>query len=308
MRTLVLGAGATGGYLGATLLAASRDVTFLVRPRTAARLRDEGLRVRDAGGTTDTHRVSALTAEELRTAHDLVVVAVRGADLDRALADLGPAVGPATQILPLLNGVAHLDVLVGAFGRDAVLGATVRLAATLLPDGTLLELAPGIALELGRPGPGPDPAGSDRMLEEVHEELAVGGVSVTVTADIEQALWSKWTFIAASAVLTSLAGGVVGEVASARGGIELARTVVAETAAIAGAEGRPGDGGRELLRTLTDPTSRFAPSLTRELWAGRPVEIEVLDDLAARARRHQLASPLLDASLVRLRLAGATAT
>ena len=67
MRTLVLGAGATGGHLGATLLAAGRDVTFLVRPRTAARLNDEGLRVRDAGGTTHTHRVSALTADELRS-------------------------------------------------------------------------------------------------------------------------------------------------------------------------------------------------------------------------------------------------
>ena len=109
---------------------------------------------------------------------------------------------------------------------------------------------------------------------------------------------------AASTVLTSLAGDVVGRVASVPGGPELAGAVVEEIGAIAAAERRPLAAGLDgLRRTLTDTTSGFAPSLTRELWAGRPVEIEVLDDLATRARRHGLASPLLDGALVRLHLA-----
>ena len=82
----MVGAGATGGYLGARLLDAGRDVTFLVRPRTAERLALEGLRVRGSDGTTRAHEVSALTADRLRTAHDLVVVAVRGAALASAIA------------------------------------------------------------------------------------------------------------------------------------------------------------------------------------------------------------------------------
>ncbi len=134
-------------------------------------------------------------------------------------------------------------------------------------------------------------------------ELAVDGVTVSPSTDVVQAMWGKWVFIVASTVLTSLTGAVVGEVAAVRGGPELAVAVVDEVGVIASAEGHPLGSGREaLVRTLTDPTSRFAPSLTRELWAGRPVEIEVLDDLAARARRHGLPSPLLDAALVRLRI------
>lgn len=62
------------------------------------------------------------------------------------------------------------------------------------------------------------------------------------------------------------------------------------------------------MTTFSDPTSRFVPSLTRELWAGRPVEVEVLDELATLARRDGLATPLLDAARVRLRLGRVTDT
>ncbi|GLZ55555.1 2-dehydropantoate 2-reductase N-terminal domain-containing protein [Actinomycetospora sp. NBRC 106378] len=300
MRTLVLGAGATGGHLGALLLAAGRDVTFLVRPGVADRLSLEGLQVRGVDGTTRSHPVpSVVTAGELRSPYDLVVVAVRGRALADAVKDLAPAVSPGTQVVPLLNGMAHLDALVDAFGAGSVLGATARLAATLLPHGVIVEQAPGVTLELGRPGL----LGED--LEAVRRELAVDGVTVRVVDDIRAAMWTKWLFIGASTVLTSLGGGPVGDVAAAPGGTDLVRTVVAELSAIAAAEGH-GEDPDVLVRTFSDPTSRFVPSMTRELWAGRPVEVEVLDELAALARRGALASPLLDAARVRLRLGRAT--
>jgi 2-dehydropantoate 2-reductase len=50
MRILVVGVGATGGYFGARLLQAGRDVTFLVRPRRAAQLAEHGLRVKSPHG------------------------------------------------------------------------------------------------------------------------------------------------------------------------------------------------------------------------------------------------------------------
>jgi 2-dehydropantoate 2-reductase len=298
MRTLLVGAGATGGLLGARLLEAGRDVTYLVRPSTAERLATEGLRVRGADGATRTHPVAAVTTAELRTAFDLVVVAVRGAALPAAISDMEPAVDSATRVVPLLNGMAPLDALVAAFGHAVVLGATARLGATALPDGTIVELAPGIAFELGAL----DRAGPEGGLEAVRRELAVDGVTVEVVDDVRAAMWAKWSFIAASTVLTCLSGGVVGDAASVAGGPELAAAVVVEVSAVAAAEGHEPAGADALVATLSDPASRFAPSLTRELWAGRPVEVEVLADLAARARRHGVASPLLDAALVRLRV------
>jgi 2-dehydropantoate 2-reductase len=45
MRTLIVGAGATGGYFGGRLAEAGRNVTFLVRPARAAVLAQRGLRI-----------------------------------------------------------------------------------------------------------------------------------------------------------------------------------------------------------------------------------------------------------------------
>lgn len=126
----MLGAGATGGLLGARLLAAGRDVTFLVRPAAADRLSREGLRIAGADGTIRSHPVPVVTAPDLRSPYDLVVVAVRGHALPGAVEDVAPAVGPDTQVVPLLNGMAHLGALIDAFGAGSVLGATARLAAT----------------------------------------------------------------------------------------------------------------------------------------------------------------------------------
>ncbi|WP_240051673.1 2-dehydropantoate 2-reductase [Pseudonocardia sp. EV170527-09] len=298
MRTLVLGAGATGGYLGARLLAAGREVTFLTRPATADRLSLEGLQIRGVDEVTHSHLLpSVVTVDELRSPYDLVVVAVRGNALPDAVKDVAAAVGPRTQVVPLLNGMAHLDTLVDAFGAGAVLGATARLAATLLPHGVIIEQAVGATLELGRPGaPGEDPA-----VEAVRRELSVDGIAVRVVEDIRSAMWAKWVFIAASTVLTCLGGARVGDVAAAPGGPGLVDAVVTELSAVAGADGHAGDPAA-LVRGLSDPSSGFVPSMTRELWAGRPVEVEVLDELAALARRRGLAAPLLDAARVRLRL------
>lgn len=195
----MLGAGATGGYLGARLLAAGREVTFLTRPATADRLSLEELQIRGVDGVTHSHLLpSVVTVDELRSPYDLVVVAVRGNALPDAVKDVAAAVGPRTQVVPLLNGMAHLDTLVDAFGAGAVLGATARLAATLLPHGVIVEQAVGATLELGRPGaPGEDPA-----VEAVRRELSVDGIAVRVVEDIRSAMWAKWVFIAASTVLT----------------------------------------------------------------------------------------------------------
>lgn len=158
----------------------------------------------------------------------------------------------------------------------------------------MAELAPGIALEL--------PGGTGGAA--VRDELAVDGVSVTPVDDVRAAMWTKWSFIVATAVVTVVTGAVVGDVAATSGGPDLAAAVVGEVEAVAAAAGHAPDVRRDaLLSVLTDPGARFAPSLARELWAGRPVEVEVLEEFVGIARRHRLPTPLLDAAVVRVRLA-----
>lgn len=294
MRTLIVGAGATGGYIGTLLVKGGRDVTFLVHPATRARLDDGGVTVREDGGA-DTTPVTAVTTAELRGSYDVVVLAVRSTAVDAAINDLAPAMGATTRVIPIVNGMNHLPKLVAAFGGDHVWGGVAQLATSLLSDGTIEATQHGAHLQIGAL----DDAQPDGV-EEVAAELTVDGVSVRVATDIGAAMWDKFASITASAALTCLAGDVIGAIALASGGVVLAERVLDEVTTTLAAEAHPLVAETELALhdALTDPTSDFAPSLFRDLSAGRPVESAVLDDLARRARRHSITTPLLDTARV----------
>ena len=131
MRILVVGAGAIGGYFGARLLAAGRDVTFLVRPRRAAELAKTGLVVKSRLGDLALPSPPTVTADAIKAPFDLVLVSCKAFDLDGAMDSFAPAVGPYTAILPLLNGMGHLDALVARFGKAAVLGGQCAISTVL---------------------------------------------------------------------------------------------------------------------------------------------------------------------------------
>ena len=61
-------------------------------------------------------------AEDLEGAFDLVLLSCKAYDLEAAMESLAPAVGPDTAILPLLNGMRHMDLLKARFGEGRVLG------------------------------------------------------------------------------------------------------------------------------------------------------------------------------------------
>src|SRR4029077_17330710 len=116
MRVLVVGAGAIGGYFGGRMLQAGRDVTFLVRPRRAAELASAGLVIKSPNGDVTLTAPPIVQADRLDKTFDLVLLSCKAFDLDDAIRSFAPAVGPNTAILPLLNGMLHLDVLDQRFG------------------------------------------------------------------------------------------------------------------------------------------------------------------------------------------------
>ena len=138
MRMLVLGAGALGGYFGGRALERGVDVTFLVRPRRAAQLARDGLVVESPVGAM---RRPVPFATEATGGFDAVLLTAKAYDLDAAIEAIRPAVEAGACVLPVLNGMAHMDALNAAFGRDRVWGGIARISATLTPDGTRLIVA-----------------------------------------------------------------------------------------------------------------------------------------------------------------------
>ena len=295
MRILIVGAGATGGYLADLLTAGGRDVTVLVRARTRNRLAASGLRIRELSGDVRTTAVRAVVADEIDSAFDVVIVAVRGDAVGTAVVDLAPAVGPLTHVLSLGNGMAQLQALRHAFGDNRVIGAAAEMATSLV-DGIVDVSMPGVRLKIGPL----EAMGSS--LEAVSAELGVAGIEVTMVDDITSVMWAKFVFIAATAVLTCLTRGTVGDVASVDVEHALADAVLDEVLSVVEQETDSLPSTVGLRDMLKDPAWRFGPSMFRDLTAGRFVEVGVLTELAAVARRRARVTPLLDAAIVAVQL------
>jgi 2-dehydropantoate 2-reductase len=296
MRTLFVGAGATGGYFGGRLAGIGKDVTFLVRPDRAATLARRGLRIK---GPDDeiVVRPRTVTAGALDDPYDLVVLAVKAYGLEQAMTDLAPAVGPRTVIVPLLNGMRHIDALLGAFSEEHVYGGVCMIHAMLDGDGDVVQFT-----GLHRLGFGPLDDGSDDRLGAVTEALSGGGFDSAPSDTIEQDMWEKWMFLASLGAATTLMRAAVGDINAAPGGPAFVAGIAAEAVAVATAAGHPPrDGAVAFLRAGITSTAKTTSSLYRDMAQGRPVEADaILGDFVATADRTGVATPLLSAAYANL--------
>ncbi|HUD37168.1 MAG TPA: 2-dehydropantoate 2-reductase [Streptosporangiaceae bacterium] len=297
MRFLIAGPGAVGGFVAARLAEGGQDVTVLARPRRAGQLRDQGLRLAGQDGIR-TVRTAVVTADEVGFGYDVIVLAVKSSDLDSVMDDIAPAAERPAVILPFLNGIAHIDALVGRFG-SAVLGGVLRVATQVGDDGTIRVLAPTFDVEVGELDKSPG-----TRVEELASAFRDAGAHVTVSDDIVGAMWAKWVFIVSIAAVTSLMRAPVGDIVAVPGGEQFARAVLAEAAAAAQAAGHPVPPEELQLteRTLTAAGSATTASMSRDLMAGRPVEVDVLGDFAERARAAGVPGPLIEVSALALRV------
>ena len=149
MRILVVGAGAIGGYFGGRLLQAGNDVTFLVRPKRASELASAGLVIKSPNGDVTLKSPPTVQADKLTEKFDVVLLSCKAFDLEDAIKSFAPAVGPQTAIIPLLNGMLHLNVLDEKFGAERVLGGLCAIAATLNEAREVVQLAPMQSLNFG---------------------------------------------------------------------------------------------------------------------------------------------------------------
>jgi 2-dehydropantoate 2-reductase len=292
MRILVLGAGGIGGYFGGRLAEAGADATFLVRPRRAAQLAADGLVVKSPHGDF-TRPVRTVGAGALAAdgAYDLVLLTCKAYDLEAAIAAIAPAVAGGATVLPMLNGMRHLDRLDAAFGAAAVLGGLCHIAATLTDTGEVRHLNKLHAITLG-----PRQASQQARVAAFAAAAAPARFDVRVSDDPIQDMWEKFVLLATMAGMTCLMRANVGQIMQADEGEALMREALAEADAVAGAAGHASRLSRlaAASATLTERGSSFAASMLRDVERGGPTEADhVVGDLLARARAAGQAAPLL---------------
>lgn len=280
MRTLVVGAGAIGGYFGGRLLEINREVTFLVRPKRAAELASHGLTIRSRVGDASFSKVATVLAENLRQTYDLVLLSCKAYDLDDAITSFAPAVGPHTVILPLLNGMRHLEVLDQRFGRDRVLGGQCFIAAAV-KEGEIIHMVETHELSFGER--------SGTMSDRVHAiaKLMEGArFNAHASAEILQEMWEKWVFLASLAGGTCTMRAAIGDICASPGGADFVLGLLEDCTSIAAAEGYP---MREpqlnrARKTLTAARSTLTASMLRDIERNAPIEADhIIGDLLQRA-------------------------
>ena len=286
-RILVLGAGGIGGYFGGRLAESGADVTFLVRDERRKLLDERGLKIESPFGDACLAVTTAAVAG-IEPIYDAIILTCKAYDLDAAVAAIAPALARTGYVLPLLNGIAHMDVLNRQFGADRVLGGTAKIQSTLMPDGTVKQFNDWRTITFGEQ--------SGRMTDRVARLAALfeaaKGVEVLAVADMPQRMWEKLVHLTTAAAMTRLMRANVGEIVRTPEGRDIFLDQLRTSAAIAAANGhKPTDAFMQAWeQTFSQPDSLYATSMLRDIERGGRTEVEhILGFMLKKAREAGIA-------------------
>ena len=279
MRILVVGAGAVGGYFGGRLAAAGQDVTFLVRPGRAEKLARDGLVINSARGNLALRDVKTILAGVAAEPFDLVLLSCKAYSLDDAIDSFAPLVGESTLILPMLNGMRHIDVLKEKFGASRVLGGQCVIAATLSPEQHIMHLNETHAITFGELE-----GGTSERVEAIADAMADANFDAVVSDNILLRMWEKWVFLATLAASTCLMRGSVGDILAAPDGKRIIENLLGECRGVAEHTGftMGPDFDARATQTLFTP-SPLTASMLRDVENHSHTEADhILGDLISR--------------------------
>jgi 2-dehydropantoate 2-reductase len=277
----ILGPGAVGGVLANGLVRAGLRVVCIARPDTAAVIRSEGLSLRQ-GQTVQTVRPEAVT--ELEEPVELLFVTVKAPSLDEAL---GRIRAPAETVLPLLNGIEHMQTLRERLPVAQVVGASIgRIEAYLERPGVVIQPTPSVVMTVA----------SDVPAQTV-EIVRRSGTEVQIDGSETEVLWEKLARQAPVAAATAISQRPIGELRSDAGWRPRLQQAIAETCAVA-ARDRVMLALAEEWEIIEAMPPLLTSSTARDIAAGRPSELDAITGAAVRAgRRLGVPTPILDGLL-----------
>ncbi|MBN3766405.1 2-dehydropantoate 2-reductase [Burkholderia sp. Ac-20365] len=290
MRILVVGAGATGGYFGGRLAKAGRDVTFLVREKRAEELRRSGLVIKSPRGDLTLRDVKTTLATQITQPYDLVLLSCKAYGLDDAIESFAPAVGESTMILPVLNGLRHIDVLKQRFGASNVLGGQCAIAATLNREGEIVHLNDMHSIGFGELG-----GGTSERVRNVAAAFDGAGFDSAASDNVLRQMWEKWVFLATLATSTCLHRAAIGDIVKTADGRRVIEGILGECKAVAAANGYAiSDASNARAQTiLFAEGSPLTASMLRDIEGQSRIEADhIVGDLIARGGDAQNADAL----------------
>jgi 2-dehydropantoate 2-reductase len=279
----ILGPGGVGGFLAAALARAQRPVTIVARDTTATHIAELGLEVRSA--RLGDFRAKPTAVSTLTGQVDTLVVATKAGGLEAGLDRI--AVSP-NLVVPLLNGLDHMETLRARYGADRVAAGTIRIESDRPAPGLIVQSSPFLRIDLAS-----DQAELRPSLERLARTLEQAQVPTTVSSSEAQILWSKLVRLNALALTTSAADQPVGFIRSDPEWRAALEGCIREAATVAGADGAQIDPAARLAE-LDEAHPGLGSSMQRDIAAGRAPELDAIAGSVLRAaERHGIECPTI---------------
>jgi len=288
----MLGAGGIGGYFGARIHQTGGDVTFLVRPARAHNLKEHGLFVSSPLGDVRIQPkcITSFQGVEIEK-FDVIILSCKAYDLDTAINSIAPALASEGIVVPLLNGMAHLDLLDKKFGRERVFGGIAHLGVTLTPEGKIQHLN-----ELHRLVIGSRTKSSSSLIATLSKVLTDSNIDFFLSERIESEMWDKFIFLSTLASATCTMRAAIGDILKTHWGMNFILGLLGECLAVAQKHGHiPSEEHLSQYRSqLTTKDSTSTASMLRDIeQKGRTEADHILGDMVRRAEVHNIDTPLL---------------
>ena len=283
LRIAVLGPGGVGGFVAGALSHAGSDVTLITRPQTAAAIAASGLHVTSTLLGEFDAPVPAV--DTMAATVDCLIVATKAAGLDDALQRVAP--GAPALVIPLLNGVEHLETLRARFGSERVAAAVIRVESDRPRPGVIVQSSPGARIDIADSRP---PA-TEPVAPALAAELRAAGLDVRLGAPEPEVMWSKLARLCALALTTTASDRPIGFVRTDPRWRSALTNAVTETVAVAIAEGGRLDAA-DTIAELDAAHPELGSSMQRDLRGGRASELDAIAGAVLRAgARHELRCP-----------------
>ncbi|MBU8908006.1 2-dehydropantoate 2-reductase [Desertibacillus haloalkaliphilus] len=291
MRVLVLGAGAVGGYFGGRLVEKGEDVTFLVRDKRKAQLDHHGLVINSIHGDVRL-QPKTLLASEKEEPFDVILLATKAYHLDEAIKAVKPYVNSHSIILPLLNGIGHLQTLKEAFDHQQVIGGLCFIESTLNEKGEIVQTSGTHKLTYG------EFSGEKTTRVQALETLfSTANATFELSDTIEQDLWHKYLFITTLSGMTTLMRSATGPILETEYGRDISKQLFAEVASIMRAVQAPlaSEIEEKQFHLLTKQSYTMKASMLRDIEKHTPIEADHIQGyLLELARTYHVKAPLLE--------------
>lgn len=298
MRILIVGAGAIGGYFGGRLLEKGEDITFLVRKKRKQQLEKDGLIIESVNGNLKL-QPKTIEAGEDAGIFDVILISTKAYHLHDAIKGVKQYAGENTMILPLLNGIIHIEKLVAEFGSEKVLGGLCFIESTLDHDGKIIQTSTAHDLVFGERN-GENTERIQRLEQAFSQTKAGFRLSQNIIGD----MWHKYLFITGLSGITTLMRAPMGPIRDSLSGYETTIKLFNEIINVMNMIHAPITENVEFqLKKVARLGYLMKSSMQRDMEKGLPIEADHLQGyLIEMAKENELQVPVLEAVYANLKI------